>query len=206
MMDNTADVIMTGEAALDYLGFSVSTAGDVNRDGYSDVIVGANGNDAGGTDAGRSYIYFGGVSMDNSADILMTGEAAVDNFGFAVSTAGDINGDGYSDVIVGAFANDAGGNTAGRAYLYLSSSPPIQPRIMSVKDVPFDQGGQVFVNFVRSGYDARGESNIITEYLIEISNPPGINGFSWWQAGSVQTTAKSFIFFYCRNTQRFNYK
>jgi hypothetical protein len=57
---------------------------------------------------------------------------------------------------------------------------------MSVKDVPFDQGGQVFVNFVRSGYDALGESNIITEYLIEMSNPPGPTGFSWIQIGTVQ--------------------
>ncbi len=57
---------------------------------------------------------------------------------------------------------------------------------MSVKDVPFDQGGYVYVNFVRSGYDARGESNIITEYIIEMSNPPGENGFSWTQLGTVQ--------------------
>ena len=52
--------------------------------------------------AGRAYIYFGGASMDNIADVTMTGEAAGDNFGISVSTAGDVNGDGYSDVIVGA--------------------------------------------------------------------------------------------------------
>jgi hypothetical protein len=51
---------------------------------------------------------------------------------------------------------------------------------------PMTRGVMCYVNFVRSGYDARGESNIITEYLIEMSNPPGTNGFSWWQAGSVQ--------------------
>ncbi|RKY99771.1 MAG: hypothetical protein DRQ13_01685 [Ignavibacteriae bacterium] len=185
-MDNSADVTMTGEAASDFFGVSVSTAGDVNRDGYSDIIVGADGNNAGGTNAGKSYIYFGGVSMDNIADVTMTGEVADDRFGHSVSTAGDVNGDGYSDIIVGARWNDAGGNNAGRAYLYLSSSPPIKPRIMSVKDVPFDQGGYVYVNFVRSGYDAKGESNIITEYIVEMSNPPGPTGFSWAQIGSVQ--------------------
>jgi hypothetical protein len=117
-MDNIADVTMTGEAADDRFGISVSTAGDVNGDGYSDVIVGANWNDAGGEGAGRSYIYLGGTSMDNSADVTMTGEAAYDNFSFSVSTAGDVNRDGYSDVIVGAYTNNAGGAYAGRAYIY----------------------------------------------------------------------------------------
>ena len=133
------------------------------------------------------HIYILAVHRwDSTADVLMTGEAAGEQFGRSVSTAGDVNGDGYSDVVVGAYSNDAGGTDAGRSYLYLSSSPPIKPRIMSVKDVPFDQGGYVYVNFVRSGYDARGESNIITEYIIEMSNPPGENGFSWIQLGTVQ--------------------
>ena len=161
------------------LVYSVSTAGDINGDGYSDVIVGATGNDAGGTNAGRAYIYFGGASMNNTADVTITGAATDDRFGTSVSTAGDINSDGYSDVIVGTPYNDDGGADAGRAYLYLSSAPPAKPRIMSVKDVRGDQGGYVFVNFVRSSYDAVGINNKISEYKIEISNPPGIGGFSW---------------------------
>ncbi len=177
-MDNIADIIMTGAAAGDDFGNSVSTAGDVNGDGYSDVIVGALVNSAGGPGAGRAYIYFGDAGMDNTADLIMTGEAAGDYFGNSVSTAGDVNGDGYSDVIVGANYNDAGGTDAGRAYLYLSSSPPIKPRIMSVKDVPFDQGGQVKLKWVRSGYDIQGISKI-TDYLIQRSFPPDENGFSW---------------------------
>ena len=120
----------TGQAAGDHFGFSVSTAGDVNGDGYSDVIVGAYLNDAGGSEAGRSYIYFGGTSMDNTADVIMTGEAAGDDFGRSVSTAGDVNGDGYSDVVVGAYLNDTGGSDAGRSYLYLVSSSPVNPRKM----------------------------------------------------------------------------
>ncbi|MBL0108391.1 MAG: FG-GAP repeat protein [Ignavibacteria bacterium] len=51
---------------------SVSSAGDVNGDGFSDVIAGAFGNDAGGTDAGRTYIYYGGSVMNNVADGIMT--------------------------------------------------------------------------------------------------------------------------------------
>ena len=72
-MNNIADVTFTGAAAYDCFGFSVSTAGDVNGDGYSDVIVGAYDNDAGGSNAGRAYIYFGGEVMDNIADVILTG-------------------------------------------------------------------------------------------------------------------------------------
>lgn len=179
-MNNIYDRILNGEVNADQFGCSVSTAGDVNNDGYSDVIVGAYGNDINGFDAGRAYIYFGNQDIDDGVDITLTGQANFSNFGFSVSS-GDLNKDGFSDVIVG-----ASGTGANSAYLYISSSPPIKPRIMSVKDVPFDQGGQVFLNFVRSGYDAIGESNIITEYLIEMSKPPGVNGFSWWQAGTIQ--------------------
>ena len=121
-MNNTADVTLTGAAANDYFGTSVSTAGDLNGDGYSDVIVGANFNDAGGADAGRAYIYFGGASMNTTADVTLTGAAAGDYFGWSVSTAGDVNGDGYSDVIVGAYLNDAGGADAGRAYIYFGGA------------------------------------------------------------------------------------
>ena len=111
-MNNTADVTMTGEPGTNYFGYSVSTAGDVNGDGYSDVIAGAYGYSSG---AGRAYIYYGGVSMDNAVDITMTGEATGDYFGISVSTAGDVNGDGYSDVIAGAYGYSS---SAGRAYIY----------------------------------------------------------------------------------------
>jgi len=117
-IDNKTDMIFTGEAAGDVLGWSVSSAGDVNNDGYDDVIVGARCNDAGGTDAGRAYIFLGGASMDSTADVILTGAAAGDSFGWSVSGAGDVNNDGYDDVVVGAPYNDAGGADAGRAYIY----------------------------------------------------------------------------------------
>src|SRR5688572_18540160 len=110
-------MLPTGAAAGDQLG-SVSGAGDVNGDGYADVIVGAWLNDAGGAAAGRAYVYYGGPAADAVADWTLTGEAAGDGFGISVSGAGDVNGDGYDDVIVGASLNDAGGASAGRAYVY----------------------------------------------------------------------------------------
>ena len=101
-----------GQAASDYLGNSVSGAGDVDNDGYDDVIVGAYGNDAGGSGAGRAYVYSG-----QTGDIIwtFTGEADNDHFGHSVSGAGDVNNDGYDDLIVGA---PNCGVERGRAYVY----------------------------------------------------------------------------------------
>jgi hypothetical protein len=121
-MNNVADITMTGAAANDYLGCWVASAGDVNGDGYADVIVGAYGNDTGGADAGAAYVYLGASSMDDVADVTMTGATAGDWFGYRVASAGDVNGDGYSDVIVGVPRNDAGGTDAGRAYVYQGGS------------------------------------------------------------------------------------
>jgi hypothetical protein len=91
------DITMTGDSVNQKFGYSVSTAGDVNGDGYADVIVGAPGYLS---NTGRAYIYYGGPSMNNIADVILTGEAADNYFGHSVSTAGDVNGDGYADVIV----------------------------------------------------------------------------------------------------------
>ncbi|MBK9334385.1 MAG: FG-GAP repeat protein [Ignavibacteria bacterium] len=114
-MNTIADVTLTGAAEFDYFGASVSTAGDLNGDGYWDVIVGASRNDSGGNWSGRSYIYFGGAVMNNSADLIMTGEAVNDQFGFSVSNAGDVNGDGFSDVLIGAIGLSP---LKGKAYIF----------------------------------------------------------------------------------------
>ena len=121
VMDNTADVVMTGQTTADNFGISVSSAGDINGDAYSDVIVGAYLNDAGGNNTGRAYVYYGGETMDNIKDVILTGEADDDRFGSAVALAGDVNGDGYDDMLVGAYLNNYNGADAGRAYLYLNS-------------------------------------------------------------------------------------
>src|SRR5207247_7061991 len=76
----TADLTLTGERAGDQLGFAVSVAGDVNRDGFADVLVGAPGNDAAGPDAGRAYVYDGARAPDGVADRVLTGERAGDEF------------------------------------------------------------------------------------------------------------------------------
>ena len=113
----TGDLLwtFTGEGVHEYFGVSVSGAGDVNKDGFDDVIVGAPCNSAGGWDAGRAYCYSG---LRGGLLCTFTGDAADNHFGHSVSGAGDVNNDGFDEVIVGAPYNNAGGAGAGRAYVY----------------------------------------------------------------------------------------
>ena len=97
-----------GDSAHDSFGYSVSDAGDVDNDGVDDVIVGAWGDNNNGSDSGSARIFSGA----NGA-ILYTfyGDSAFDAFGGSVSGAGDVNADGYDDVIVGAYGDDNNGKT-----------------------------------------------------------------------------------------------
>ena len=84
-------------------GFSVSAAGDVNGDGYGDVIVGAYAYDNGELGEGRAFVYLGSAfGLSAAPSWTAESDQAAANLGFSVSAAGDVNGDGYGDVIVGA--------------------------------------------------------------------------------------------------------
>ncbi len=152
VMDSVPDVIMAGLPG-ELFGRSVAGAGDVNGDGYPDVIVGANGSDAAGLDVGRAYIFFGGVTVDNIPDVIITGTLITENLGNSVAGAGDVNNDGYGDVIVGAYTYDVvGGNNSGRAYLYLGGSP-----MNNVADVVFSG---LAVNFDYFGTCVAGAGDV----------------------------------------------
>ena len=106
-----------------FVGISVSTAGDVNGDGFADVIVGGHAFDAAFNNEGRAWVFAGSPS-GLSATPLWIADGGQDSalFGAAVSTAGDVNGDGYADIIVGANGHDTTQNDAGRAYIFLGSA------------------------------------------------------------------------------------
>jgi len=102
-------------------GFAGAVVGDVNGDGFDDIVVGAPGLDPGGmADAGGVYLYFGGVELNDPTAtpsyLLLTGEAASDAAGKSVSAAGDVNGDGMDDFLIGA-PDAPGGTGSGKAYL-----------------------------------------------------------------------------------------
>jgi hypothetical protein len=123
--DNTADVILIepGAQAVDLFGASIAPAGDVNGDGYSDVVVGATLSDTPAVDAGRAFVYFGGAVPNGTADWILTGAAGGDQFG-VVGGGIDVNGDGYDDIVVGAPHNDLAGNDVGRAYVFYGGPAP----------------------------------------------------------------------------------
>ncbi len=117
-----------GAVAGDGLGFSVAAAGDVNNDGFDDVLLGAPLNDAGAANAGAAYVVFGkGTSFGASIDLStlttttgyrITGTTASDKFGFAVASTGDLNNDNFADIVVGAPLRDpSGGTDGGAAYV-----------------------------------------------------------------------------------------
>ena len=116
------DPVWTAEndSAYSYFGNAVDRAGDVNGDGYSDVIIGAEGYPGYTSERGAAYAYFGSPSGLAASPGWMT-EGAADgaHLGFSVSGAGDVNGNGYSDVIVGAPYEDGSGTDEGAAYLFL---------------------------------------------------------------------------------------
>lgn len=106
----------TGSSAGEDFGYSVSSAGDVNGDGYSDVVIGAYRYDS---FRGRAYVYLGSASGLGAAyHWRVSGSVAAGRYGGAVSSAGDVNGDGYTDIIVGAYQE----NGMGAIYGYYGSS------------------------------------------------------------------------------------
>ena len=119
-LDGTNGFKLSGAAADDYSGISVASAGDVNGDGFADLIVGAYGPIRTAAHSGASYVVFGKASgfaanldlstLDGTNGFKLSGEAAGDCSGYSVASAGDVNGDGFADLIVGARGADPHGN------------------------------------------------------------------------------------------------
>lgn len=101
-IDTLADTVIDSDQASSGFGRSIAGAGDINGDGYADVVVGAPDFDNGQPEEGAALIYLGGsAGLNGVAHALLDDNADGDRLGTAVDGAGDVNGDGYADLIIG---------------------------------------------------------------------------------------------------------
>ncbi|MGD9582171.1 MAG: hypothetical protein AB7V26_00670 [Lysobacterales bacterium] len=165
---------LDGEAAGDYSGQSVSAAGDVNGDGLADLIVGAWAADPNGLiAAGSSYVVFGQQTpfeatvalsgLNGTNGFRLDGVAEFDHSGRSVSAAGDINGDGLADLIVGAYGADPNGlSAAGSSYVVFGQTTPFEATV-PLSDLNGANGfrldGVAGVDFSGSTVGAAGDIN-----------------------------------------------
>lgn len=114
---------LVGEEDDDRPGIGLAGAGDLDHDGLDDLIVGADLEDTGGTNAGAAYVFYGSASRLAgtvslaTADAKLVGEAAGDQAGINVAIAGRLDGDPFAELVVGAFGHSASGPAAGAAYV-----------------------------------------------------------------------------------------
>ncbi|MEE4295944.1 MAG: integrin alpha [Wenzhouxiangella sp.] len=136
-LDGNNGFRLDGAAAGEISGGAVSNAGDINGDGIDDLIIGASAaSPNGAVRAGSSYVVFGRKNgfdatinlstLDGNSGFRLDGVSANDSSGAAVSSAGDINGDGVADLIIGArFADPGGLVSAGSSYVVFGRSAQI---------------------------------------------------------------------------------
>jgi len=176
-LDGTNGFAINGIEAADFSGISVSSAGDVNGDGVDDIAIGASGaNLTGLDDAGQTYVVFGKIggladatlelsSLDGTNGFALNGESAFDHLGTSVSSAGDINGDGLDDLIVG--APDADPNSqiyAGISHVVFGRPSATFPSVIESSDL---DGANGFKIIGIQTYDYTG---------ISVSSAGDING------------------------------
>lgn len=161
LADSTATI--EGLNAGDELGYAVSILGDVNGDGYADVMIGAPKNDDSASGAGKAYLFFGdksGLSGEldpDSADVIISGSASNNYFGWSIAGPGDVNGDGYDDILIGAKWNNEAGTRAGKVYLIYGRAFSSQTFSLSSADATFK--GSAAYDYLGTAVSGAGDVN-----------------------------------------------
>ncbi|HFE44130.1 MAG TPA: hypothetical protein ENJ18_01370, partial [Nannocystis exedens] len=160
--DGQGGFVLDGETFRDYAGISVDGAGDVDGDGLDDIIIGAYGADPNGMVSGRAYVIFGktdteAVSLNairqGEGGFSFAGEDAGDQAGIAVAGAGDVNGDGFADLLIGAFGSDVKGENSGRSYVFFGGD------YSNIVDERGSLGSQELVGSAEAEVMVAGEGN-----------------------------------------------
>lgn len=154
-LSSTPDWVATGASSSTCFGYSLVSAGDVNGDGYSDLLVGARLFDHTFTDEGAVYLYYGSASgLNNSPAHVFYGGQALAELGFAVGS-GDFNDDGYSDIVMSAteYSNPQVGE--GLVYVYYGSASG--PAAVADWVNESNQAGAHYGNSVASAGDVNGD-------------------------------------------------
>jgi ribosomal protein L35AE/L33A len=166
--------VLEGVAGADYFGISVASAGDVNGDGYADLVVGAyNADPSGRMDAGTVSVFHGSASGVLAAPTrVLEGAAAGDYFGISVASAGDVNGDGYADLVVGApYADPSGRMEAGTASVFHGSASGVLAAPAQVLESVYERGQ--FGYSVASAGDVNGDGYADIVVGANIAAPSG---------------------------------
>ncbi|MEK7993998.1 MAG: integrin alpha, partial [Planctomycetota bacterium] len=161
----TGGFVINGVSQLDYSGASVSSAGDVNGDGFDDLIVGVPFDDPNGQSSGASFVVFGktdGTAIELSdvenftGGFVINGVSTNDRSGLSVSSAGDVNGDGLADLIVGAYSDDPNGGYSGASFVVFGKSDTVP---VELSDVEAGSGGFVINGFTADDMSGKSVSS-----------------------------------------------
>jgi hypothetical protein len=157
----TASAQLESDQASSLFGGSVAGAGDVNGDGYADLIVGAEEYDAGQADEGAAFVFLGSVAgvadgTPATAAAQLESDQASSLFGGSVAGAGDVNGDGYADLIVGAEEYDAGQSGEGAAFVFLGPLGDATPATAAAQ-LESDQADALLGGSVAGAGDVDGD-------------------------------------------------